>query len=92
MLRVAARNLGFQYKYGIRVFLPEIYIFSYLSFLLMLLSRLQVRRLLCSARPVAIQTSVSPSASDQDMQQVHFMVIVPLCFRFGCYYESYNYV
>lgn len=30
----------------------------------------QVRRLLCSARPVAIQTSVNPSASEQDVQQV----------------------
>ncbi|CAB4301392.1 unnamed protein product [Prunus armeniaca] len=29
----------------------------------------EVRRLLCSARPVAIQTSVNPSASDQDLQQ-----------------------
>ncbi|KAH7677904.1 Anaphase-promoting complex subunit 1 protein [Dioscorea alata] len=29
----------------------------------------EVRRLLCSARPVAIQTAVSPSASDQDFQQ-----------------------
>ncbi|XP_038980234.1 anaphase-promoting complex subunit 1 isoform X2 [Phoenix dactylifera] len=29
----------------------------------------EVRRLLCSARPVAIQTSVNPSASDQDVQQ-----------------------
>ncbi|KAK5841859.1 hypothetical protein PVK06_004183 [Gossypium arboreum] len=28
-----------------------------------------VRRLLCSARPVAIQTSANPSASDQDLQQ-----------------------
>lgn len=30
----------------------------------------EVRRLLSSARPVAIQTSVNPSASDQDLQQV----------------------
>ncbi|KAG8651462.1 hypothetical protein MANES_07G131200v8 [Manihot esculenta] len=29
----------------------------------------EVRRLLCSARPVAIQTSVNPSTSDQDIQQ-----------------------
>lgn len=29
----------------------------------------EARRLLCSARPVAIQTSVNPSASDQDLQQ-----------------------
>ncbi|KAJ9683860.1 hypothetical protein PVL29_016384 [Vitis rotundifolia] len=29
----------------------------------------EVRRLLCSARPVSIQTSVNPSASDQDVQQ-----------------------
>ncbi|XP_052185110.1 anaphase-promoting complex subunit 1 [Diospyros lotus] len=29
----------------------------------------EVRRLLCSARPVAIQTSVNPTASDQDLQQ-----------------------
>ncbi|EXB88404.1 Anaphase-promoting complex subunit 1 [Morus notabilis] len=29
----------------------------------------EVRRLLCSARPVAIQTSINPSASDQDVQQ-----------------------
>ncbi|XP_059457851.1 anaphase-promoting complex subunit 1 [Corylus avellana] len=29
----------------------------------------EVRRLLCSARPVAIQTSVNPSAPDQDLQQ-----------------------
>lgn len=29
----------------------------------------EVRRLLCSARPMAIQTSVSPTASDQDLQQ-----------------------
>ncbi|KAJ9175912.1 hypothetical protein P3X46_014412 [Hevea brasiliensis] len=29
----------------------------------------EVRRLLCSARPVAIQTSINPSASDQDIQQ-----------------------
>ncbi|RRT35945.1 hypothetical protein B296_00050212 [Ensete ventricosum] len=29
-----------------------------------------VRRLLCSARPVAIETPVNPSASDQDLQQV----------------------
>ncbi|XP_022745935.1 anaphase-promoting complex subunit 1-like isoform X2 [Durio zibethinus] len=29
----------------------------------------EVRRLLCSARPVAIQTSVNPSASDQELQQ-----------------------
>lgn len=29
----------------------------------------EVRRLLCSARPVAIQTSGNPSASDQDLQQ-----------------------
>ncbi|XVF84048.1 hypothetical protein PTKIN_Ptkin16aG0543300 [Pterospermum kingtungense] len=29
----------------------------------------EVRRLLCSARPMAIQTSVNPSASDQDLQQ-----------------------
>ncbi|KAA3482027.1 anaphase-promoting complex subunit 1 isoform X1 [Gossypium australe] len=29
----------------------------------------EVRRLLCSARPVAIQTSANPSASDQDLQQ-----------------------
>lgn len=37
----------------------------------------QVRRLLCSARPVAIQTSANPSASDQDLQQVLFL---PFCF------------
>ncbi|KAG5528496.1 hypothetical protein RHGRI_029251 [Rhododendron griersonianum] len=30
---------------------------------------IEVRRLLCSARPVAIQTSVNPKASDQDLQQ-----------------------
>ncbi|KAK9683476.1 hypothetical protein RND81_10G143700 [Saponaria officinalis] len=30
----------------------------------------EVRRLLCSARPVAIHTSVSHTASDQDLQQV----------------------
>lgn len=30
----------------------------------------QVRRLLCSARPVAIQTPVNPTASDQEFQQV----------------------
>ncbi|KAI8534760.1 hypothetical protein RHMOL_Rhmol10G0121700 [Rhododendron molle] len=29
----------------------------------------EVRRLLCSARPVAFQTSVNPTASDQDLQQ-----------------------
>nr|POE46089.1 anaphase-promoting complex subunit 1 [Quercus suber] len=29
----------------------------------------EVRRLLCSTRPVAIQTAVNPSASDQDLQQ-----------------------
>lgn len=29
----------------------------------------EVRRLLCSTRPVAIQTSANPSASDQDLQQ-----------------------
>ncbi|KAH1073358.1 hypothetical protein J1N35_025686 [Gossypium stocksii] len=29
----------------------------------------EVRHLLCSARPVAIQTSANPSASDQDLQQ-----------------------
>ncbi|XP_058110276.1 anaphase-promoting complex subunit 1 isoform X2 [Magnolia sinica] len=29
----------------------------------------EVRRLLCSARPVAVQTSVNPSTSDQDLQQ-----------------------
>ncbi|KAL0341266.1 UNVERIFIED_CONTAM: Anaphase-promoting complex subunit [Sesamum radiatum] len=29
----------------------------------------EVRRLLCSARPVAIQTPVNPTASDQDFQQ-----------------------
>ncbi|KAI3988958.1 hypothetical protein MKX01_016529 [Papaver californicum] len=29
----------------------------------------EVRRLLCSARPVSVQTSGSPSASDQDQQQ-----------------------
>ncbi|CAN1174838.1 Anaphase-promoting complex subunit 1 [Linum perenne] len=29
----------------------------------------EVRRALCSARPVAIQTSTNPSASDQDIQQ-----------------------
>ncbi|KAJ4825076.1 hypothetical protein Tsubulata_040463 [Turnera subulata] len=29
----------------------------------------EVRRLLCSARPVALQTTVNPSASDQDIQQ-----------------------
>ncbi|KAJ0045529.1 hypothetical protein Pint_06537 [Pistacia integerrima] len=29
----------------------------------------EVRRVLCSARPVVIQTSVNPSASDQDLQQ-----------------------
>ncbi|XP_073113376.1 anaphase-promoting complex subunit 1 isoform X2 [Elaeis guineensis] len=29
----------------------------------------EVRRLLCSARPVPVQTSVNPSASDQDVQQ-----------------------
>lgn len=29
----------------------------------------EVRRVLCSARPVAIQTSVSPSATEQDLQQ-----------------------
>ncbi|ERN05300.1 anaphase-promoting complex subunit 1 isoform X1 [Amborella trichopoda] len=29
----------------------------------------EVRRLLCSARPVAVQTPVNPSASDQDLQQ-----------------------
>ncbi|XP_059654080.1 anaphase-promoting complex subunit 1 isoform X2 [Cornus florida] len=29
----------------------------------------EVRRLLCSARPVAVQTSVNPTASDQDLQQ-----------------------
>ncbi|XP_020168508.1 anaphase-promoting complex subunit 1 [Aegilops tauschii subsp. strangulata] len=29
----------------------------------------EVRRLLCSARPVAIQTSTNPTASDQDLQQ-----------------------
>ncbi|KAB2011077.1 hypothetical protein ES319_D10G290500v1 [Gossypium barbadense] len=29
----------------------------------------EVRRLLCSARPVAIQTSANPSASDRDLQQ-----------------------
>ncbi|XP_075671418.1 anaphase-promoting complex subunit 1 isoform X2 [Castanea sativa] len=31
----------------------------------------EVRRLLCSTRPVAIQTAVNPSASDQDLQQVN---------------------
>ncbi|WMV33812.1 hypothetical protein MTR67_027197 [Solanum verrucosum] len=30
---------------------------------------LDVRRLLCSARPVVIQTPVNPTASDQDLQQ-----------------------
>ncbi|XP_057979662.1 anaphase-promoting complex subunit 1 isoform X2 [Malania oleifera] len=30
----------------------------------------EVRRLLCSAKPVAIQTSANPSASDQDLQQL----------------------
>ncbi|MCD7447533.1 Anaphase-promoting complex subunit 1 [Datura stramonium] len=30
---------------------------------------LLVRRLLCSARPVVIQTPVNPTASDQDLQQ-----------------------
>ncbi|KAK4403403.1 Anaphase-promoting complex subunit [Sesamum angolense] len=30
----------------------------------------EVRRLLCSARPVAIQTPVNPTASDQDFQQL----------------------
>ncbi|CAI0443752.1 unnamed protein product [Linum tenue] len=29
----------------------------------------EVRRVLCSARPVAVQTSVNPSATDQDIQQ-----------------------
>ncbi|OMO50083.1 Anaphase-promoting complex subunit 1 [Corchorus capsularis] len=29
----------------------------------------EVRRLLCSAKPVAIQTSINPGASDQDLQQ-----------------------
>ncbi|XP_048495602.1 anaphase-promoting complex subunit 1 isoform X2 [Beta vulgaris subsp. vulgaris] len=29
----------------------------------------EVRRVLCSARPVAIQTSVNPTASDQELQQ-----------------------
>ncbi|XP_021862745.2 anaphase-promoting complex subunit 1 isoform X2 [Spinacia oleracea] len=29
----------------------------------------EVRRLLCSARPVAIQTSINPTASDQELQQ-----------------------
>ncbi|RAL51299.1 hypothetical protein DM860_010801 [Cuscuta australis] len=29
----------------------------------------EVRRLLCSARPVAVQTPVNPTASDQDLQQ-----------------------
>ncbi|WOL06876.1 anaphase-promoting complex subunit 1 isoform X1 [Canna indica] len=29
----------------------------------------EVRRLLCSAKPVAVETSVSPTASDQDLQQ-----------------------
>ncbi|XP_047093985.1 anaphase-promoting complex subunit 1 isoform X1 [Lolium rigidum] len=29
----------------------------------------EVRRLLCSARPVAVQTSTNPTASDQDLQQ-----------------------
>ncbi|KDP44743.1 hypothetical protein JCGZ_01243 [Jatropha curcas] len=29
----------------------------------------EVRRIMCSARPVAIQTSVNPSTSDQDIQQ-----------------------
>ncbi|RVX03190.1 hypothetical protein CK203_016779 [Vitis vinifera] len=34
------------------------------------IGRQMVRRLLCSARPVSIQTSVNPSASDQDVQQL----------------------
>jgi hypothetical protein len=34
----------------------------------------QVRRLLCSARPVAIQTPTNPSVSDQDLQQVHLFL------------------
>ncbi|KAL2945094.1 Anaphase-promoting complex subunit 1 [Bienertia sinuspersici] len=29
----------------------------------------EVRRLLCSAKPVAVQTSVNPTASDQELQQ-----------------------
>ncbi|KAG5529085.1 hypothetical protein RHGRI_029674 [Rhododendron griersonianum] len=33
------------------------------------LHMLVVRRLLCSTRPVAFQTSVNPTASDQDLQQ-----------------------
>ncbi|KAG5528374.1 hypothetical protein RHGRI_029146 [Rhododendron griersonianum] len=37
-------------------------VYSYLHMLV-------VRRLLCSARPVTIQTSVNPTASDQDLQQ-----------------------
>lgn len=31
---------------------------------------MKVRRLLCSSRPVAIQMSINPSASDQEVQQV----------------------
>jgi hypothetical protein len=34
----------------------------------------QVRHLLCSARPVAIQTPTNPSVSDQDLQQVHLFL------------------
>ncbi|KAF7130437.1 hypothetical protein RHSIM_Rhsim10G0095300 [Rhododendron simsii] len=35
----------------------------------LLMDALLVRHLLCSARPVAIQTSVNPTTSDQDLQQ-----------------------
>ncbi|XP_004308940.1 PREDICTED: anaphase-promoting complex subunit 1-like [Fragaria vesca subsp. vesca] len=41
----------------------------------------EVRRLLCSARPVAIQTSVNPSASDQDLQQAFVVPKIVLAGR-----------
>ncbi|URE26435.1 Anaphase-promoting complex subunit [Musa troglodytarum] len=41
----------------------------------------QVRCLLCSARPVAIETPVNPSASDQDLQQSAALVAIGLLYE-----------
>ncbi|KAF5193734.1 Anaphase-promoting complex subunit [Thalictrum thalictroides] len=41
----------------------------------------EVRRLLCSARPVSVQTSSNPSASDQELQQA---IMVPKLVVVGC--------
>ncbi|XP_016675833.2 uncharacterized protein [Gossypium hirsutum] len=71
LVRYQASDLSFSVAY--RDYISGFNWFAGFWWRLLILSRLfhgfQVRRLLCSARPVAIQTSANPSASDQDLQQ-----------------------